>query len=72
MLGFRQYGEVAESIVETGEHGAVVVRRRMLRRLCFGLAVTSSLLALLAMSLGFSTAGVAGYVSAILPFAFFS
>jgi hypothetical protein len=72
MLGFREYGDVAEDNVETGKHGAVVVRRRMLRRLCFGLAVTSSVLALLAMSLGFSAAGVAGYVAAILPFAFFS
>jgi hypothetical protein len=72
MLGFRQYGDVAEDRVETGEHGVVIVRRRMLHRLCFGFAVTSSVLALLAMSLGFSTIGVAGYVAAILPFAFFS
>jgi hypothetical protein len=72
MPGFRQDGNIAAGGAEPGQHGVVLVRRRTLRRLCFGLAVTSSLLALLAMCLGFSTAGVAGYIAAILPFAFFS
>ncbi len=72
-LRFRQYEKnAAESVVEAGKDRSVIVGRRIQRRWCFGLAVTASVLALLAISLGFATAGVAIYVAAILPFAFFS
>jgi hypothetical protein len=70
-LHFRHYDDVAAKPVE-GSERAVINRRRMIHRLCIGLALASSVLALLAMSLGFCTIGVAGYIAAILPFAFFS
>ena len=71
-LRFRQYEEAAESVIETGDNRVVIVGRQIRRRWCFGLAVTASILALLAISLGFSTVGVTVYIAAILPFAFFS
>jgi hypothetical protein len=67
-----QYENAAKSVVETGENRGAIVGRRIRRRWCFGLAVTASVLALLGIGLGFSTAGVAVYVAAILPLAFFS
>ena len=71
-LRFRQYGKAAESVVEVDKNRNVFVGRQTRRRWCFGLAVSASVLALLAISFGFATAGVAMYVAAILPFAFFS
>jgi len=71
-LRFRQYESAAESVVETGENRGVTVGRRIWPRWCFGLAVTASMLALLAISLGFSMAEIAAYVAAILPISFFS
>lgn len=71
-LRFRQYEEAAESVIDTGDNRVVIVGRQILRRWCFGLAVTASILALLAIGLGFSTVGVTVYIAAILPFAFFS
>lgn len=71
-LRFRQYENAAESVVEAGKNKSVIVGRRNQRRWCFGIAIAAGVLALLAVSLGFATAGIAIYVAAILPFAFFS
>lgn len=71
-LRFRQYENAAESAGATDGYSGVIVGRRIRRRWCFGLAVTAGILALLAISLGFPKVGVAVYVAAILPFAFFS
>ncbi len=71
-LRFRQYANAAGSVVETGEKQDAMGGRGSLRRWYFGLAVTMSILGLLVIGLGFSTAGVAVYVAAILPLALFS
>jgi len=69
-LRFRQYESAAESVVATGGYRGVVVGRRNRRRWCSELALTASILALLAISLGFPVVGVAVYAAAVLPFAF--
>jgi hypothetical protein len=71
-LRFRQLVNSAGSVVETGDNQGPLVGRGSLRRWCFGLAVTVCTLGLLAIGLGFSTSGIAVYVAAILPLAFFS
>jgi hypothetical protein len=71
-LRFRQYEEAADSVIETGDNRVLIVGRQIRHRWCFGLAVTASILALLAISLGFSAVGVTVCIAAILPFAFFS
>jgi hypothetical protein len=74
MLRFRfdQDENAADSVVDASKNRSVAIDRRTVHRWFFGLAITASLLALLAVSLGFATVGVSIYVAAILPFAFFS
>lgn len=74
MLRFRLSHDenAAIDVAETSKNRSLVVDRRTVHRWFFGLAITASFLALLAIGLGFATVGVAIYVAAILPFAFFS
>ena len=72
-LRFRQYERnAAASVVEMDKNASVIAGRRVLRRWCFALAVTASVLAMFAISLGSATGGGALTVAALLPFAFFS
>ena len=71
-LRFRHGENAAGGVVDTARNGSIIVGRRILRRWCCGIAVVASIVALLAISQGFATAGIAIYVAAILPFAFFS
>ena len=67
-LRFREYDDAAEKSTNRGE----IESRQTCRRWCSGLAVGASVLALLAISLGFATSGIAIYIGALLPFALFS
>ncbi|SIT41460.1 conserved exported hypothetical protein [Paraburkholderia piptadeniae] len=71
-LRFRQYKNAAETVAKATPDRSIFTGRRIQHRWCFGLAVAASVLALLAISLGFATFGISVYVAAILPFAFFS
>jgi hypothetical protein len=71
-LRFRQYENTADTDAQAPQNRSVVTGRQLQRRWCFGLAVTAGIFALLAISLGFATFGIAIYIAAILPFAFFS
>ncbi|WP_242665800.1 hypothetical protein [Paraburkholderia ginsengiterrae] len=71
-LRFRQFKDATEGVDATGGYRRIIVARQNQRRWCFRLAVTASMIALLAMSLGFAKVGIAVYIAAILPFAFFS
>ncbi len=71
-LRFRQYENTAESVAQAAEDRSVIMGRQTLHGWCVGLAVAAGVLGLLAISLGFATCGIAIYVAAILPFAFFS
>jgi hypothetical protein len=67
-LRFREYDEAAEKSTNASE----IESRQTCRRWCFRLAVGAGVLALLAISLGFATFGIAIYIAALLPFALFS
>lgn len=71
-LRFHQNEDAAESVSAAGADRGIIVAPRIRRRWCFGVAVTASVLALPAISLGFPKVGVAAYVAAILLFAFSS
>ncbi|ALL71091.1 hypothetical protein K788_0002082 (plasmid) [Paraburkholderia caribensis MBA4] len=71
-LRFQEYHDVTETGEKPARNESTLASLQIQHRWCFGLALAASVCALLAISLGFATFGIAVYVAAILPFAFFS
>ena len=71
-LRFRQYQDPAEAVAQATQDSSVITGHQIQHRWCVRLAIAAGVFGLLAISLGFATFGIAVYVAAILPFAFFS
>lgn len=71
-LNVRPYAAASQGSLDDTRHRASLVGRQAARRRTLTLAIASSAVAAIAIAAGLPSTGIAVYLAATLPFAFFS